>query len=119
MMKFDYKYALLDSSWLIPFAIFSVINFFTTSKSILVGCIIALAVLYYFYHIKILVPLKKKYPSFSEINRIRQQPFRYIWVVMFPLILLGSAFFTSIDTWFFPVIFFFKFTYDGLSKANN
>ena len=115
-MKFDYKYALINSSVLIPFAIFFGTASYISSATLLACYAITLAILYFIYYIKLEIPLKKRNPSFSESNRTT--PTAVTNLIVFITVLLVILFINvnSSGAWIFPSILLIRWVRDGFSK---
>lgn len=117
-MKFDYKYALTNSSELIPLALFFGTASYISSINILVCYAIILAILYYIYYIKLEVPLRNKHPSLSESNRTTPTVVTY---VLMPLTIFGIICITHFNlsgTWFVLVLLILRWLKDGFSKTS-
>lgn len=117
-MKFDYKYALTNSSELIPLALFFGTASYISSINILVRYAIILAILYYIYYIKLEVPLRNKHPSLSESNRTTPTVVTY---VLMPLTIFGIICITHFNlsgAWFVLVLLILRWLKDGFSKTS-
>lgn len=117
-MRFDYKYALINSSWLIPLAILSFIGNFVSSTQTLIWCAAVLAVLYFVFYIKVQVPLRKKDHKLLKENRKRQQPLGYILLFVMVLVLIASEIFND-NTWFWPMLLVLSLIDDGFSTPTK
>lgn len=115
-MKFDYKYALMNSSVLIPFAIFFGTASYISSATLLACYAITLAILYYIYYAKLEVPLKKKHPSLYESNRTTPTAVTNLIVFLTVLLVIFFISVNSSGAWIFPSILLIRWVRDGFSK---
>lgn len=117
-MAFDYKYAIINSSWLIPLAMLSLIGNFVSSTQTLIWCAAVLAILYFIFYIKVQVPLRKKDHKLLKENRTRQQPLGYVLLFVMVLIFIASQIFND-NTWFWPTLLLISLIDDGFSTLTN
>ncbi|WP_428958025.1 hypothetical protein [Levilactobacillus brevis] len=115
-MKFDYKYALINSSVLIPFAIFFGTASCISSATLLACYAITLAILYCIYYVKLEVPLKKKHPSLYESNRTTPTTITNLIVFLTVLLVIFFIGVNSSGAWIFPSILLIRWVRDGFSK---
>lgn len=115
-MKFDYKYALMNSSVLIPFAIFFGTVSYISSAILLACYAITLAILYLIYYIKVEISFKKRSPSLSESNRTTPTAVTNLIVFITVLLVIIVMVFNLTGAWIFPSILLIRWVRDGFSK---